>query len=579
MAYDVFISHSSRDKPAADALCAALEHARIRCWIAPRDLIPGRPFSGEIIRGIKSCRVMVLVFSSSSNESPDVLREVQLATRHRLHLINFRIEQAPVSEDLDYFLGIPHWLDALTQPMAEHHARLAESIKSLLALDPPPAVPASALSPHGAAPAHVAVEDEERDELLADEARVAAGKVDLGLREKAKVESKAPAPPPRPISAPTTSEPPPRRSRTILVASIAVLIAGTVAATLWWQKRPTDPAPNSAAASQPQPASSSTPTTPATPISAPTPAPAPAVASTPVSSAAPTSPSPAPATPAPPAPPLTRSDLPPELAQAAAAQPWVNSLEMKFVRVPVADGSTAGQPAFFSIYETRVKDFAAYSAANPEADLGWKDATYDGQSQAPEHPVINVSVEESQAFCAWLTKKEHAAKRLPESLCYRLPTDHEWSIAVGLKESPSTLAPTTAPTDKIYPWTAALPPGTPSWPPKGKVGNYGDATAQAKLGVFRLTGGIPGGYDDGFAFTAPVGSYPPTPLGIYDLGGNAWEWCATWADEDHNYRVARGASWMVSGEGDCLSGYRSMGTLTSRNIDRGFRVVVGEPLK
>ncbi|PYI97443.1 MAG: hypothetical protein DME98_08235 [Verrucomicrobia bacterium] len=50
MAHDVFISYSSEDKLAADALCGALEAARIRCWIAPRDVVPARSYSGEITR-------------------------------------------------------------------------------------------------------------------------------------------------------------------------------------------------------------------------------------------------------------------------------------------------------------------------------------------------------------------------------------------------------------------------------------------------------------------------------------------------------------------------------------------------
>lgn len=139
--HDVFISHSSRDKAVADAICATLEASGIRCWIAPRDLIAGRPFSGEIIRGIKCCRVMVLLFSSHSNASQEVLREVQLATQNRLHLVNFRIENSKVSDDLAYFLGIPHWLDAINEPTRESHGKLVESVQALLALPAPEAPP------------------------------------------------------------------------------------------------------------------------------------------------------------------------------------------------------------------------------------------------------------------------------------------------------------------------------------------------------------------------------------------------------------------------------------------------------
>src|SRR5947208_3604227 len=79
MAHDVFISHSSQDKPIADAVCNGLETAAIRCWMAPRDVQPGRSFAGEITRAIQRSKVMVLIFSAHSNTSEQVLREVQLA--------------------------------------------------------------------------------------------------------------------------------------------------------------------------------------------------------------------------------------------------------------------------------------------------------------------------------------------------------------------------------------------------------------------------------------------------------------------------------------------------------------------
>jgi hypothetical protein len=69
MAHEVFISHSSLDKPVADAVCAALEKKAIRCWIAPRDVQPGRSFAGEITRAIQHSKVMVLIFSAHSNTS------------------------------------------------------------------------------------------------------------------------------------------------------------------------------------------------------------------------------------------------------------------------------------------------------------------------------------------------------------------------------------------------------------------------------------------------------------------------------------------------------------------------------
>lgn len=129
---DVFISHASSDKAVADAVCAALENTGIRSWIAPRDVQPGRSFAGEITRAIQQSKVMVLIFSEHSNNSEQVLREVQLAVNSHLHIIQFRIEDVHLNDDLEYFLSTPHWLDAMTPPLEEHLGRLQNAVSSLL---------------------------------------------------------------------------------------------------------------------------------------------------------------------------------------------------------------------------------------------------------------------------------------------------------------------------------------------------------------------------------------------------------------------------------------------------------------
>jgi TIR domain len=163
MAHEVFISHSSLDKPVADAVCAALEKNAIRCWIAPRDVQPGRSFAGEITRAIQHSKVMVLIFSAHTNTSEQVLREVQLAANAHLHIVQFRIQNVLPNEDLEYYLSTPHWLDALTPPLESHLERLKTSVKALLDMarrepalptqstqtPPPPAPPISSTpAPH-----------------------------------------------------------------------------------------------------------------------------------------------------------------------------------------------------------------------------------------------------------------------------------------------------------------------------------------------------------------------------------------------------------------------------------------------
>lgn len=130
--HDVFLSHSAKDKPVADAICARLEQNNIRVWIAPRDILPGSNWGEAIIQALESCRVMVVVFSSSANASPQVLREVERAVGKGVTVIPFRIEDVLPSKAMEYFLSSPHWLDALQPPLERHIEQLAQTVGVLI---------------------------------------------------------------------------------------------------------------------------------------------------------------------------------------------------------------------------------------------------------------------------------------------------------------------------------------------------------------------------------------------------------------------------------------------------------------
>lgn len=132
MAHDVFISYSSRDKTTADAVCATLEANGIRCWIAPRDVLPGMEWSAAIVNAIHQGQVMVMVFSSQANASKHIKREVERAVDKGLAIIPFRIENVVPSDSLEYFIGSVHWLDALTTPLEQHLQALADKVRLLL---------------------------------------------------------------------------------------------------------------------------------------------------------------------------------------------------------------------------------------------------------------------------------------------------------------------------------------------------------------------------------------------------------------------------------------------------------------
>ena len=187
-------------------------------------------------------------------------------------------------------------------------------------------------------------------------------------------------------------------------------------------------------------------------------------------------------------------------------------------------------------------------------DYLWRNA---GFEQTDEHPVVTVSWNDAVAFCKWLGRKEGKT--------YRLPTEAEWEYACRA-------GTTTRYSSGDDPETLA------------KVGNVADATLRAKL---------PDSVDntikasDGYVFTAPVGQFKPNAFGLYDMHGNAWQWCADWYGEDYGKspadnptgpetgteRVFRGGSW-YNGPNDCRSATRHRSTPGDRDNFTGFRVAM-----
>jgi hypothetical protein len=132
MPYDVFLSHSHVDKGFADAICHCLESAGVRCWVAPRDIRPSEDWAEAIINGMDQCRLLLLIFSSSSNNSPQVRREVERAVNKGLTILPFRIEAVPPSKSLEYFISTQHWLDAFGRDLEASLAELQLCVTAVL---------------------------------------------------------------------------------------------------------------------------------------------------------------------------------------------------------------------------------------------------------------------------------------------------------------------------------------------------------------------------------------------------------------------------------------------------------------
>jgi hypothetical protein len=129
MAHDVFISHSTQDKVVADAVCAALEAEKIRCWIAPRDIKSGESWAEAITKALKSSRLMVLIFSDHSNQSKQVANELTLAVNAKAVVVPLKIEDIPPTHIMEYYLTGAHWLDAMNPPTEEQIKQLVETVK------------------------------------------------------------------------------------------------------------------------------------------------------------------------------------------------------------------------------------------------------------------------------------------------------------------------------------------------------------------------------------------------------------------------------------------------------------------
>src|SRR5260221_14088995 len=128
----VFISHSSKDRATAGAICTHLESDGINCWVVSRDIEPGANWTKGIMQGLDACRVLILVFSEHANGSDHVEREVAKAFSSGLAVIPFRIKDVLPSQSLSYFLDTIHWLDASVPPLQKHLGTLSERVKKLL---------------------------------------------------------------------------------------------------------------------------------------------------------------------------------------------------------------------------------------------------------------------------------------------------------------------------------------------------------------------------------------------------------------------------------------------------------------
>ncbi|MAS93751.1 MAG: hypothetical protein CMO55_11220 [Verrucomicrobiales bacterium] len=238
---------------------------------------------------------------------------------------------------------------------------------------------------------------------------------------------------------------------------------------------------------------------------------------------------------------------------------FTNSLEMNFVSVPIFEGNNQVSSLLVCVNETRVQDYRPF-ADELNVDDTWKNPGYESTDA---HPVTFIDWHEAKAYCEWLTLKEREAGLIGPNDRYRLPTDHEWSCAIGI----GTLEPPRLPPKfkhnalrDVYPWGV-------DWPPATVLGNYRGPEDEERINAPFLP--------DAYLKAAPTGSFPLTHWGIEDLGGNVWEWSEThWNVDMIDEKSTRGGSWNTQNGNHILSAGRRWIKSHDRKDFLGFRVVL-----
>jgi len=216
---------------------------------------------------------------------------------------------------------------------------------------------------------------------------------------------------------------------------------------------------------------------------------------------------------------------------------FINSIGMRFVRVEAGSfdmGLTDAQaqllntphhplhrvtitkPFYLAAFETTNHDYEQYDPDHKKHRPFYQQKGR-GARNADQHPVEPVTWQDALEFCRWLSTKDGHT--------YRLPTEAEWEYACKAGT-----------TTRLY-WGDAYWDGTKA--------NVGGMKFDHETWI-----------DDGYEYTAPVGTYPPNPWGLYEMIGNSWEWCQDWfsyltsgavtnpvGPATGHFRVYKGGNW------------------------------------
>jgi formylglycine-generating enzyme required for sulfatase activity len=433
----VFISYSSprdaegeeadsiaSDQRVADQICRRLESEGIRCWIAPRDILPGDSWLDSMIDAVKQCQIFILVFSANTYRSQWVKDEITLALNRNIKIIPFRIENISPQGTLEILQARCHWIDAHTPPLEKHLDRLTQAVRTHL-------------DRAGKKQSHPE-ETQTKKSPSAEKAEPAKKENQRGIPPDLKaVEAKADVKVIKNINGEDLYE--------------ADFGSGIIMVYI------------------------------------------------------------------------------PPGKFTMGSNDYDNEKPPHDVYL---DGCWLGKTEVtFDQYDR----FCEETNRNKPSDEGW------GRGK---RPVINVSWDDANEYCKWLSRKK--------GLAFKLPSEAQWEKAARGSDG------------RQYPW--------------GNHDPYYNGKYYANYWSDK----------DGFEYTAPVGSYPhgASPYGLLDMAGNVWEWCMDWYDGKYyknspprnptgpskgSYRVVRGGGWLDFAVFIRCAG-RYYGTPSLRGLDLGVRL-------
>lgn len=132
---DVFVSYTTTDKKTAYALVDFLESNGVDCFIAPRDVEPGKAYASDLMHAINECKLVLLIASKAINDSEHVLNEIDVIVEKKKNLLPIFIEDFELNDDFRYYLGRKQWIIAYPEKINNFYSNILDSMQEFFPLN------------------------------------------------------------------------------------------------------------------------------------------------------------------------------------------------------------------------------------------------------------------------------------------------------------------------------------------------------------------------------------------------------------------------------------------------------------